>query len=56
MKQYIKPEQEIVESKAQSILTGSIPVSTQGGADPGHALTKAFSGLMDIEPEDEEEL
>lgn len=55
MKQYIKPEQETVESKPESLLapgTG-IPVGNPG-ADPGSALTHAFSGLMDDGDEEDE--
>lgn len=56
MKQYIKPEQETVESKPESLLVSGtgIPVGNPG-ANPGMALTHAFSGLVyDDENEDEE--
>lgn len=53
MKQYIKPELEIIESKSQTLLAASIPVSTQGGANPGMALTNAFNPLIDDNNEEE---
>lgn len=57
MKQYIKPEQEIVESKSESLLISGtgIPVGTPG-ANPGSALTHAFNGLIYDDEEDEDEL
>lgn len=55
MKQYIKPEQETVESKPESFLVSGtgIPVGNPG-ADPGTSLSKAFSGIVYDDEEDEE--
>lgn len=56
MKQYIKPEQETVESKPESLLVSGtgIPVGNPG-ANPGMALTNAFSGLINDEDENEDD-